>query len=136
MRRCLVETGFLLALNPKDKNHEWALELLRTAKRGICALYVSPAAPIELSLIMKSRGYSDEAIAETLVAMEEAIMLYTRPNFAMLRLEHVQLAARLRSKYSELTFFDSIHAAIAIMDNYHYSDLDPVVAEIVSEEKA
>ena len=136
MRKCLVETGFLLALNPNDKNHGWALDLLRSAKRGICALYISPAAPIELSLIMKSRGYSHEAIAETLATMEDAIMLYTRPDFAVLRLEHLQLAAHLRSKYSELTFFDSIHAAIAVMDNYHYSDLDSVVAEIVSEEGA
>ncbi len=135
MRRCLVETGFLLALNPKDRNHEWALRLLRNAKHGVCMVHISPAAPIELSLIMKSRGYSDEAIAETLAAMEEAIMLYTRPSFAALRLDHLQLAARLRSKYPELTFFDSIHAAIAIMDNYEYADLDPVIVKIFSEGK-
>ena len=27
----LVETGFLIALNPRDKNHEWALQLLKQA---------------------------------------------------------------------------------------------------------
>jgi len=61
--RVLVETEFMLALNPRDGRHEWAVRVLEEAKRREILLYISPAAPIELSLIMKARGYRDEDIA-------------------------------------------------------------------------
>ncbi len=29
-----LETGFLIALNPRDKNHDWALKILEEGSRG------------------------------------------------------------------------------------------------------
>ena len=130
----LVETGFLLALNPKDKNHEWGMEVLKRARERESVLYISPAAPVELSLIMKSKGLSDRDIARVMNALEAIIRRYTKPNYPPLELRHVAYAAELRSKYSELTFFDSLHASVAILNNLMYADLDEVVREVVSSE--
>ena len=133
--RALIETGFLLALNPRDRNHGWALKLLEEGRRGLVELYISPAAPVEVSLILRSRGLSEEEVREALEAMEDAILLYTRPRYVQLSLVHVALAARFRSRHSELTFFDSLHAAVAVAEGLAYYDLDGVLRRIIEEER-
>jgi len=133
--RALVETGFLLALNPRDRNHGWALKLLEEGRRGLIELHISPAAPVEVSLILRSRGLSDGEVREALEAMEDAIHLYTRPRYVQLKLAHAVLAADLRSRRAELSFFDSLHAAIAIAENLAYYDLDDTVRGVVEEER-
>jgi len=132
----LVETGFLLAINPRDKHHRWAMEILEKAKKKENVLYISPVAPIELSLIMKSKGFSDEDILRVMNALDVAIKRYTKPNYPSLELRHIAYAAKLRSKYFNLTFFDSIHASIAILNNLTYIDLDETIREIISKELA
>jgi len=130
----LVETGFLLALNPRDRNHDWALNLLREAKSGRLKLYLSPAAPIELSLILKSRGLAEKEAALVLEAMSLAVSRYTRLVYPPLTLEVASLAASLRERYPELTFFDSLHAAVAISNKLEYRDLDETVRRVVEKE--
>ena len=132
--RVLVETGFMLALNPRDKNHEWAMKILEEARRREIMLYISPATPIELSLIMKSRGYDDKDINRVLNAVEIIIEKYVKPQYPRMGLRELAYAAELRAKYSELTLFDSIHAAITIINNLMYYDLDPVVRSIIASE--
>ena len=66
--------------------------------------------------------------------MEEAVSLYAKPNYCNLTLRHPSYAAELRAKYRSLTFFDSIHAAVAIMERLAYADLDPMVREVVKRE--
>ncbi|RLE61643.1 MAG: hypothetical protein DRN53_05325 [Thermoprotei archaeon] len=134
MLKILVETGFLLALNPRDKHHEWALKVLEESKRRINVLHISPIAPIELSLIMKSKGYDNRSIVRVLKALHGAIRRYTRPYYPLLKLEHVIYATELRMKYPELTFFDSIHTAIAVLDNLTYYDLDESIKSIIDIE--
>ncbi|MEB3778962.1 MAG: PIN domain-containing protein [Desulfurococcales archaeon] len=131
LKRGLLETGFLLALNPNDKNHEWALEILTKARNNELGICISPAAPVEVSLILRSRGLSDDRVSEALRAMEEAISLYAKPQYCSLTLQHLSYAAELRVKYRDLTFFDSIHAAVAIMERLLYMDLDSIVRDIV-----
>jgi len=134
-RKCLLETGFLLALNPNDKNHQWALDILTKAKRNELEVYISSAALVEVSLILRSRGMSNKIIAEILRTMDDAISLYIKPQYCKLTLQHLSYAAELRVKYQNLTFFDSIHAAVAIIDRLVYMDLDPVVRDVVESEK-
>lgn len=134
-RRALVETGFLLALNPRDRSHGWALGLLRAAGRGELELCISPAAPLEASLILRSRGLGDDAVAEVLAAMEEAVSLYTEPRYCSLGLRHLAYAAELRARHRDLTFFDSIHAAVAVLEKLEYMDLDDVVKRVVRAEE-
>ncbi len=135
MARALVETGFLLALNPRDRNHEWALKLLEGGEGGAIELYVSPAAPVEVSLILGSRGLSEREIREALEAMEDAMARFTKPRYVELRLDHAALAAELRRSHPELSFFDSLHAAVAIAEGLAYYDLDDVVRRAIEEER-
>lgn len=133
--RILVETGFLLALNPRDKHHKWALSILERARSGEFTLYISPVAPIELSLILKSKAYNEKDILQVLSAMNIIIRRYTRPHYPSLELEHIIYASELRMEYHKLTFFDSLHASIALLHNLTYYDLDEVIKEVISSEK-
>lgn len=135
VRRVLVETGFLLALNPRDKHHEWALQLLKQARRGTIRLFISGPAILELALILKSRGVDDKSVGTLLESMSTAIRSYTKLSYAQVTLESAALSSQLRQKYPDLTFFDSQHAALAIINNLEYYDLDPVVREVVSRER-
>jgi len=40
----------------------------------------------------------------------------------------------LRGRYSELSFFDSLHAAVAVEEDLDYGDLDSIVKSIVERE--
>ncbi len=131
----LVETGFLLALNPLDRNHEWAMRVLEEARNNNIVLHVSPAALIELALYLKSRGLNYNEISEVFEALNDSILYYTIPYYPKLTLKHLRYAAELQSKYSELTFFDSIHASIALTDKLVYYDLDTTVKKIIEYEK-
>ncbi len=133
-KRILVETGFLLALNPRDRHHDWALQLLNQAKRNNVYLFISAPALLELTLILRARGVDDEKIGILLESIDTAIRLYTRPRYVGITLESAILAAKLRCKYPELTFFDSYHAALAIINGLEYGDLDPLVREVVLRE--
>lgn len=130
----LVETGFLLALNPRDRHHDWALNILEEAKAKKIRLYISPIAPIELSLIMRSKKYDEESINRLLNALDSALRRYTKPLYPRITLWHVVYATELRMKYPELTFFDSIHASIAINNRLIYHDLDEVLSSIIRRE--
>lgn len=132
--RVLVETGFLIALNPRDRHHAWALEVLEKARKKEISLHISPIAFIELSLILKSYKRSDEDIYRLLNAIQTIINRYTRVNYPVIKLKHIMYSAKLRTKYTDLSFFDSIHASIAILDNLIYYDLDDVVKKIVDQE--
>ena len=134
MLRILVETGFLLALNPRDRHHKWALGVLEDSRKKMNILYISPIAPAELSLIMRSKGFNDKSILRVLKAIYSITRKYTKPRFPLLELEHIMYAAELRIKYPELTFFDSIHASLAILNNLVYYDLDKTVKKIVDAE--
>ncbi len=134
MMKALVETGFLIALNPDDKHHKWALNILKQAKEGEILLYISPAAPIELSLILRSKGVSEEMISKSLEALHIIITRYIKPKYPQLTLNHLSKAAVLRKKYPQLTLFDSIHLATAITEKLVYLDRDETLKDIYKKE--
>lgn len=132
--RVLVETGFMLALNPRDKHHEWAMRVLEEARSREILLYISPVAPVELSLIMRAKGYGERDVARALNAVEAVVERYAKPQYPRVGLRELAYAAELRAKYSELTFFDSIHAAVAIINDLTYYDLDQVIRDVIAAE--
>ena len=67
--------------------------------------------------------------------MNIAIRLYAKPNYTQVTLESATLASKLRQKHPDLTFFGSHYAALAIINNLEYYDLDPVVQKVVSKEQ-
>jgi hypothetical protein len=50
-------------------------------------------------------------------------------------MECTAYAAKLRKRYN-LSFFDSIHAAIALKEDLAYYDLDPDVNRVIESERA
>jgi len=135
--KALLETGFLLALNPRDRNHEWALKILEETRAGNLVPYISPIAYIELSLVMKAKGYTDQDILKVLNAIRSILGRYIkyRQGYTInIGLSEAAYATQLRIKYRELSFFDSLHASIAILNKLKYHDLDPVVKNVVDRE--
>jgi len=134
VEKILVETDFLFALNPRNHLHQAALKLLEKAAEKRALLHISPAAPIEASLTLMSRGFNYEQAARILEAMERAIARYTKAISLRLDLSTVNYSFRLRAKYSQLGFFDSLHASLALLNMLTYVGSDEKVAKVVEEE--
>lgn len=134
MIKALLETGFLISLNPKDKNHGWAMEILKDARERRIRIFISPVSPIELSLILKSRGLKDDDLSQVFDAID-SIVKHLKPSHPDLTFECVALAAKLRSKYQQLSFFDSLHAAVTLTEDLVYYDLDDVIRSVVESER-
>jgi len=132
--RGLVETAFLLALNPDDPNHGYAMGLLNKSRRREVELYLSSPALLELSLLLKSKGLGEAKMREVFLALEDVLSRYGVVRIACLGLRHVSFVAELREEYG-LTFFDSLHASIAVLDQLEYLDFDQTIRRIVLEEK-
>lgn len=135
MLRVLLETGFLLALNPRDRHHRWALNILEDAKERRIKIYLSPIAPLELSLVLRSRDRSEKDIYQSLEALNTLIHRYTRIAYPLFGINHVIYASMLRTKHPMLTFFDSLHASIALLNNLTYQDLDVVIKKVIESER-
>ncbi len=105
----LIETDILVALIvPTEKHHREAIEIIRTIK----PLTLSPYALIELDLLILAKRISVKDVDTLYKKLAELLELY--------RIEvppptplHLAIAHRLRSRYG-MTYFDSLHAAIAI----------------------
>lgn len=135
MIRTLVETGFLMALNPKDRNHSWAMNNFEDARMGKLEVNISPAAPLELALILKSKGLMEDKIARVMEALDLAIRRWTNPRYPPLDLSITLLSSKLRHNHPQLTFFDSIHAAISLSNDLIYYDLDDEVRDVIRAER-
>jgi len=133
-KKLLLETGFLLSLNPRDKNHEWAMSILEGAVKGDYLIAISQPALIEFSLLLKSYGLSNDKIGEALQSISSIFNRYTRPTYIGITPETLVYSIELRRKYEKLTFFDSIYAAQSIIHRLIYSDLDKIVKEVISNE--
>ena len=129
----LVETDFLFALRPSDSAHEAALSLLRDSSRGVTRLHVSPVSSVEASLIMKAARLDNKEVSRALKAMEDAIRDYTNALYPELSLTHLAVAAELRDAYG-LTFFDSVHACVALSRRLTYVSSDTKAREAVISE--
>jgi predicted nucleic acid-binding protein len=130
LKKILVETGFLLALNPEDRNHEYAIKLLHSKN---LKLYLSPVSLIELNLLLRAKKRSEDEIISVFKALKDIIR--DRVSIISLRFTYVIKASELRKKYKELTLFDSIHSAICLVEKISYGDLDEKIRNIVNIEK-
>jgi len=85
--------------------------------------------------VMRAHGLGDKEVQEALKAIDNIVTRYSKPRYPPLGLKELAYAAELRLKYHELTFFDSIHAAIAILNDLIYYDLDETVKSIIAKER-
>ena len=101
--RGLVETAFLLALNPDDPHHGYARGLLNKSRRREVELYLSSPALLELRLLLKSKGLGEAKMREVFLALRNVLSRYGVVRIACLGSRHVSFAAELRERYG-LTF--------------------------------
>ncbi len=108
----IVEVDVLIAfVNALDKYHEAASRLLKEVTSGkIKNVKVAASAYLEYALILRSKGYDEEEIREDLIHFRNMPNLGEAP----LNVDVLIRASKLRKEYN-LTFFDSLHAATALM---------------------
>ncbi len=131
---CLVETDFLFALNPEDKYHQFAINLLEDSSKGRIRLFLSPISPLEATLVMRSYELSEHDIAMALKAFDAALRRYVSTHFPEITLSIFITAAELRNRHNELSFFDSFHAAVALSNNFIYIGTDKKIIDVVLKE--
>ncbi|MBS7655804.1 type II toxin-antitoxin system VapC family toxin [Candidatus Bathyarchaeota archaeon] len=108
----IIEVDMLIALvNALDKFHQVAANFFNKIAAGkIKHIKVSSAAYLEYELILKSRSYLDSEIQKDLTAFRSFPNLGEAP----LTLNVILTASKIREKY-KLSYFDSLHAATAIL---------------------
>jgi len=117
----LIETDILLALiSTEDKHHAEVINLLDKLPRDI---KISPYSLIELDLLLRS----GEIIVKEVTTFYDALgalfeyreigTFSTKPKY------HCE-AFGLRKKYANLTYFDSLHAAVGMVENLELVSYD------------
>jgi len=97
-------------VNRSDKLHPIAKRLFKKISSGSLKNIVIPtSALIEYELILRSRGYSEDAIRKDI----QAFMMISNIHEIPLTSKVIITASLLREKY-HLSYFDSLHAASAL----------------------
>ena len=123
----LIETDFILALSSsRDVHHEEAVELLE-GLRGSLAL--SPFTLVEVDLLVHSGGLKVRSLSEFHGALEGLLGMYGVGVVAP-RPRHHALAEKLRGRLAELTYFDSLHASVALIEEAELLSYDAVYSKI------
>ncbi|QOJ78678.1 PIN domain-containing protein [Infirmifilum lucidum] len=105
----VADTELLFALNPKDKKHELALELI-SRMRGI---KVPDVVLLEFVVVLRARGRSPREIREALNAFRDIFEAYRIREVKTLDANLLVLQSSIEETYG-LTFFDSLVAASAL----------------------
>jgi len=122
----LIETDFLISLvRENDRHHIRTLKILEKLRGHI---KLSPYTLTELDLLVWSNTFKVKDKELFFKLLEETLNYYTietlKPKFT-----HVAKAYELREKYS-LSFFDSLHAAVAMIENIPLLSYDKTYSKI------
>ncbi len=107
-----IELDMLIAyVNRADELHGVAVKIFNAiVNRKLKNIGVPSSAYLEYELVLKSKGYDDESISKDIQAFQNIKNLEEIPLSSNVIIE----ASRLRQKY-KLTYFDSLHAASALL---------------------
>ncbi len=134
MKQFLVENDFLFGLSEDSWLHSTVMEVLRLNQVGAIKVYVSSASPMEVFLVLASRGFELETVAKALKLMRLKLEEYEANRYCATSLKSLQFAAELRMRYPKLTFFDSIHTSLALTMGYPLLTSEEVLRRIVASE--
>lgn len=115
------------AMNPTDKHHRTAMMYLKGLRTSE-PTHVPTSTLIEVDLVMRNKGYTEEEIADTwraLSALVENNHVATTPSAHL-------MAASFRAK--GLTYFDSIITALAAESNAVVVTRDDAISKHVNTE--
>ena len=131
MRRVVVvESDFLFGLSARDRLHPYVVRVLELHRRGVVSVVVAGAAPLEVALVLLSRGFGLDVVSRVLELMRSKLAEYGASRFASIDCSTVAEALRLRASYPQLTFFDSIHVATAKVSGYTLVTSDGVLQQV------
>ena len=106
----VIEFDTLIAfVNPADRLHRYADKIFKKIVSGkLRDVRIATSALLEYELVLKSRGYSEAEIRKDISAFKSLVKEVPITSDVIVK------ASELREKYS-LTYFDSLHAATAIL---------------------
>ncbi len=123
----IIELDMLIAfVNSVDALHNVAVKLFNEVARGKLGNVAAPtSAYMEYELVLRSRGYSEDTVLSDLNAFRRIKNLGEIP----LTFEVIAKALELRKRYS-ITYFDSLHAASALLHDKTVISTDRVYRRI------
>jgi len=120
----LIETDVILALaSSTDKHHSEAVEIIRKVK----PLKLSPYALVELDLLILS-GKLKVEVQKFYEGLSEVLSYYGLEIIAPSP-KHLAKSWELRGRYN-VTYFDSLHAGAAIIENEALISYDKTYSNI------
>ncbi len=129
MDEYLIETDFLFGLRASDIFHSTVQQNLENVKEKKVKLKILTSAIFEVRTVLYSQGKSPDEISKILVFMKSKLDEYGVEEESILFDDFI-LADSLRSKYKELTFFDSLHAAASQRRNVPIYGSDRVLKKL------
>ncbi|MCD6154278.1 MAG: PIN domain-containing protein [Candidatus Verstraetearchaeota archaeon] len=123
----LIETDILLALiSHGDKHHADVVKFLDNL---LGKIKISPYSLIELNLLLKSRTIIVKEVTAFYNALSN-LLKYREISTFPIKPEYHCEAFKLREKYKFLTYFDSLHAAVGIVENLEIVSYDKEYAKL------
>jgi predicted nucleic acid-binding protein len=105
----VIELDMLIAfVNPHDKLHDLADKLFSRIAAGKVKVAVASSALLEYELLLRSRGYPEREIRSDIEAFRTLLPDVPISSTIIIK------ASEIRERYG-LTYFDSLHAASAII---------------------
>lgn len=110
-RQALVESDFLFGLREGDKHHGDVDRALSTCRKGLLDITILSSAVVEVRATLYSRGLASREIEEVVALMDAMLADAGAKDYVSIKLSDIVVAEILRSQTTELSFFDSLHAA-------------------------
>ncbi len=128
-REILVETDFLFGLNPEDRLHKYVIRLISLHKRKKLQCYLAGTALFEFRTVLYSHGLKSSDVHEAFLIILNTLE-ENDVDVISVRPKHILSADYLRTRYPELTFFDSLHAGVALEEGIPLASYDRIYERI------
>ncbi|MGB9854689.1 MAG: type II toxin-antitoxin system VapC family toxin [Candidatus Bathyarchaeales archaeon] len=113
----MVETEFLFGFQPKDRRYDIVFRILKAymETRGF-SIYYPVSALMEVRMVMASHGKNAEERlkALTLIKAKAEASNLSEIGFSA---DNLMLCEEIMAQHSALTFFDALHASVALSNN-------------------
>lgn len=126
----LVESDFLFGVRKGDRNHAGVVKTLGMHKRGSLQLRILSSAVIEVRAVLYSKGLALHQVEDVVSLIDAELNDFGVRIYAPVRLSDIVVAERLRDEFPNLTFFDSLHAAVSKRLGMPLLSNDPIYKEI------
>jgi predicted nucleic acid-binding protein len=129
MEHYLVETEFLIGLIPTDKWHTHVMKVLELYKQSEIQLSVLVSAFLETRAIFYSHEKTSLEVSEALLLLKNTCEQWGLKEIPLLAAD-ILLADKLRASEPDLTYFDSLHAAVSQRCGFKILSNDSVYEKI------